>query len=95
VLDPRHRIESFNATTWGKEMKDLSISKFEDTYKNKYFIPLESSQNHDLCNSSTDDDDGIDISAIYEKSVGNSDWINELIKYYNTRRADKDVDILA
>lgn len=95
VLDPRHKIESFNATTWGKEMKDQSVKKFEDLYKNEYFIPSESSLNNDLRNSSTDDDDDIDMSAIYEKSVSDSNWRNELTKYYNTRRADKDVDILA
>lgn len=35
------------------------------------------------------------MSAIYEKSVSDSHWRNELTKYYNTTRADKDVDILA
>lgn len=99
VLDPRHKIESFNATTWGKEIKDQTIKKFEDLYKKIYFIPLENSLDNNLRNSSPDDydddDDNIDISAIYEKSVKNSDWRNELTKYYNTRRTDKNVDILA
>lgn len=76
-------------------MKDQSVKKFEDLYKNKYFTPSENSLNNDLRNSSTDDDDDIDMNAIYEKSVSDSDWRNELTKYYNTRRADKDVDILA
>ena len=82
VLDPRHKIESFNATTWGK---DQNVKKFEDLYKKKYFIPLENYLNNDLYNSSIDHDDdyddGINMNAIYEKSVNNSDYRNKLTKY--------------
>lgn len=38
ILDPRYKIEGFDATTWGKELKNCSISKFEDIYKSNYYI---------------------------------------------------------
>lgn len=38
ILDPKHKVEGFDATTWGKNLKDCSISKFEYVYKNNYYL---------------------------------------------------------
>lgn len=32
ILDPRHKVETFQLTTWGKEMMEESIKQFEFIY---------------------------------------------------------------
>lgn len=39
ILDPRHKVETFEKTTWGTEMASQSQKKFEEIFKNKYFKP--------------------------------------------------------
>ena len=40
ILDPRHKTEGFDVTAWGKDLKDSSISKFEDIYKKIYYVEI-------------------------------------------------------
>ena len=37
ILDPRHKIETFEKTSWGKEMEVQSVNKFKRVFKNDYF----------------------------------------------------------
>ena len=39
ILDPRHKIDCFENSSWGKELKNLSVSKFEHVFRDEYFIP--------------------------------------------------------
>lgn len=38
ILDPRHKLEGFDLTSWGQELKEPSIKKFEDMFQNMYCI---------------------------------------------------------
>lgn len=33
ILDPQHKIEAFYKTAWGRDLKDLSMTKFEEIFE--------------------------------------------------------------
>lgn len=37
ILDPRFKIEGFDSSEWGKEMKETAFTKFKDIYLNEYY----------------------------------------------------------
>lgn len=37
VLDPRHKISTFDATQWGREMKAFSLETFKNIFKTEYY----------------------------------------------------------
>lgn len=39
VLDPRHKVDMFYKTSWGKEMANMSLKKFETMFKTMYNTP--------------------------------------------------------
>lgn len=39
LLDLRHKLEAFNNTSWGKEMKKDCLQKFESVFKTQYYKP--------------------------------------------------------
>ena len=43
ILDPRHKIEVFDFTEWGKKMKAESVKKFEEIYREKYYVASQES----------------------------------------------------
>jgi len=57
ILDPRHKVETFNLTKWGKEIVDETLKKFKNVFKEKYYVePLQ--DNQPILSS---DDEDIDI----------------------------------
>lgn len=44
ILDPRHKLEAFDMTSWGQELKRMSVQTFEDIYKG-YFNESERQRN--------------------------------------------------
>lgn len=37
ILDPKHKVETFSKTSWGKEMECESLKKFEKIFQTEYF----------------------------------------------------------
>lgn len=42
-LDPRHKKETFKHTNWGKDLQDMSVSTFENMYRDLYYLDDENS----------------------------------------------------
>ncbi|XP_018371317.1 PREDICTED: uncharacterized protein LOC108766485 [Trachymyrmex cornetzi] len=56
ILDPRHKVETFNLTKWGKEIID-TLERFKNIFKEKYYVaPLQ-----DVQPVLSSDDEDIDI----------------------------------
>ncbi|CAG9822148.1 unnamed protein product [Phaedon cochleariae] len=47
ILDPRHKVDMFSRTAWGREMKENSIKKFENIFRANY-VTLESQPEKDV-----------------------------------------------
>lgn len=60
ILDPRHKVETFNLIKWGKEIVDEEI--FKNIFKEKYYIePLQDTQP-----VSSSDDEDIDMKKLFK-----------------------------
>lgn len=100
ILDPRHKLDSFNLTQWGQDMKQTAVSKFENIYKNCYYkqnLNQLPDYSRKLTEETTHDDFDIDISYLFQKAdnrMETHDWKEEINKYLETNRADEDEDIL-
>ena len=95
ILDPRHKLDCFDFTEWGKDMKDKSIEKFESLYSNLYIQRASVSPQKEMASSLVKDNDEIDFNYLYDTKKKSTDlWKTELNSYYQAPRADKDVDIL-
>lgn len=71
ILDPRHKIAGFNLTPWGKTLKENSLKKFYDVFKQNYFEEIinedatgNGHQENEVDNRNIDEDD-LDFSAIF------------------------------
>jgi len=54
ILDPRHKIEAFDKTAWGRDLKDLSVTKFEEIFKEQYYVdPNSTNDNNNECTDQT------------------------------------------
>ena len=95
VLDPRHKLESFDLTHWGRDLKNETLKKFKNIFKEQYcneFSDEGNRNNDDDCRS---DDDSININALYVQSNRSSRWDQEIIDYLNSPRASADTNVLA
>lgn len=109
ILDPRHKVETFQLTTWGKEMATESVKQFENIYRTQYF-DLATSHNAPVCNQdqpSTSNvgprekidnvfgDDAIDLGSLFASAqMEDVYWRKELDVYLGQPRATGDVNIL-
>ncbi|XP_015118459.1 uncharacterized protein LOC107042094 [Diachasma alloeum] len=105
ILDPRHKVSTFEQTQWGREMKEESLAFFERMYKENYTKPEkqtveeENTEKETKKNSSKENDDhlkpgGIDLNSIFTDSCKTKHWRDELEEYLNLSRADKHQDLL-
>jgi len=83
-------------TNWGKELLCQLLEKFKEIYKENYF---ESSSNKikffNLNNVTFNSDSNIiDINSLYENNSDNNNWHKEIDEYLNSKRTNKDEDIL-
>ena len=74
ILDPRHKIQCFDTTSWGKEMKVQTINKFESLYKNEYYS-IQSEQNMSSKSDYEIDqcDELFDLNSVYETKNTNNE----------------------
>lgn len=52
ILDPRHKLEVFDHTFWGRNLKTKAYKKFEEIFKNKYIASNDNIQDFQNENSS-------------------------------------------
>lgn len=67
ILDPRHKMESFNVTTWGKDLKDKAYEKFCNIIKTEYDNDCLSNLEGSDLNEEDNDEYAIDFGAVYLK----------------------------
>lgn len=94
VLDPRHKVDTFELTDWGKQMKTQSLQIFHDVFK-QYQNDVEENK----CKQRTpdfdtdEDEDGITLDMLY----GNNKRFTpseEFQAYASAPRVTKDTNIL-
>lgn len=103
ILDPRHKLEAFDMTRWGQELKENSIQKFQDIYK-VYFHQSEGQRSKETAveGLGRKDSEGekseflIDFDVLYGVNPIPAEgvWMQELQKYYSLPRCNKNTDIL-
>lgn len=90
ILDPRHKIETFDLTSWGKEIKAESIKQFLELYKNYY----DENDVNDCTETIEIDEDDIRIDSLYTEQIIKTP-IQEFETYINAPRASKECSILS
>lgn len=66
LLDPRHKLETFDVTTRSKELKKITLTKFEAIYTN-YFSKLGAEKSKETKTlKSQEPDNENDFDALYE-----------------------------
>ncbi|XP_044005883.1 zinc finger BED domain-containing protein DAYSLEEPER-like [Aphidius gifuensis] len=100
ILDPRHKIDTFSATSWGLEMKQESVEHFNKSYRD-YHVSMKTETSHveenvvpEISEKVDDENDSIDFSSLYEDSPKSVDFKAELDGYLALKRATKDQNIL-
>jgi len=89
ILDSRHKIETFDLTSWGKEMKAESIKQFLELYKN-YYDEKQNDGNNCTETIKIDEDD---IDSLYTEQIKTP--IQEFETYINAPKASKESSVLS
>lgn len=92
ILDPRHKIASFDITSWGREMKTGAIKAFKEMYET-YYQEMEKNQESTINNVTSDIDNDLNLDFIYAERTHNT-ASEEFDAYINAPRASKDCDVL-
>ena len=98
ILDPRHKVESFDLSDWGKALKKESYKKFIDIFSKEYCeqenINLIEDREKEI--ESQKKETGIDFNILYakKKSCVLETWDKELKSYLDSPRTDEETDIL-
>lgn len=90
ILDPRHKVETFSMTSWGREMKTQSIVFFEKMYRDRCQVEVEAAES----TSSSSNNDDIEYTSLFEQKSKKNHWKHELNEYLELKRAPKNTDIL-
>lgn len=100
IFDPRHKIETFALTSWGRQLQTEAIQQFEQVYKNFYCKAISPNPNQLSANSGPDDSDSDEIgsfnlTALFNKSTATiNNWRTDIDDYVAMPRANEDVDVL-
>lgn len=103
ILDPRHKVDTFSSTSWGKLLQSQAVQAFEEVFKKNYFNksdvsykPMENSKK-DKVYDSVDMEFDLDITCLFKKEeniVHSEFWRNEIQRYLSEPRANNSEDIL-
>ena len=66
ILDPRHKVSSFDSRAWGKELKVEAIKKFEKIFQKEYYEQSKESVDCRTVEREVEED-CLDFSAIYTR----------------------------
>ena len=100
ILDPRQKLEAFDATSWGKDLKDSSHKKFLEILKKEYCISNTTESSIESQQSTTNDVEenefAVDFQLIYLKQNQQdvTSWEAEVDKYFNSPRCHVNTNIL-
>lgn len=102
VLDPRHKVETFDLTPWGKELKRESLKKFEEVYqeyRNQAASTESTSTDEELqSNDEAADEELLDFNKLYSPVSSplttSQSSKKELEEYLDQPRAASNEDIL-
>lgn len=98
VFDPRHKLVSFDLSTWGREMKAITLEKLKYVYKNQYYDKINicgpvSRRSQEGTNDKEEGND-LDFDFLYVKQNVDVDWESEINLYLNQERAASNINIL-
>lgn len=97
ILNPRHKLETFNLTSWGREIKKESFLKFKGIYKKYEPQNLLPGLKVEEAESNNVDEDTIDVNILYSApstSTRLHGSKRELKQYSNEPRTTANEDIL-
>lgn len=97
ILDPKHKVETFDSTEWGVELKEKTMRMFQDKcakYQSNEPVSQESAE--DRQNNHSSDDELVDFNQLYRAGPSKSsrDSKKELQEYLHQDRATNNEDIL-
>lgn len=97
ILDPRHKVKSFDCTSWGAALKEETVRRFEKIYKDDYYSLHHQEQDVEdtVPIASSTEEDEINLNALYVQNQRPSHWKNEITEYLNSPQATQDVNILS
>lgn len=97
ILDPRHKMETFRLTVWGREMEKQSVAKFHEIYRKYQAESGEPALDRGEVTDSESEEDEIDFFSLYEKPLKNTpdSQKKEFENYCAQPRAPGNTDILA
>lgn len=98
LLDPRHKLETFSVSTWGRDIKEKSYEKFEECAPKESgaseIVPVIENAN------TSNQDDSIDFNCFFgtyppEDKANTSDLCKkDITKYLGEKRVSKNEHIL-
>ncbi|CAD6203840.1 GSCOCG00009825001-RA-CDS, partial [Cotesia congregata] len=65
ILDPRHKVETFDLTPWGSEIKSESQKRFEKLFEEYRFQQPVGEPSMDISEECEEDEDAIDFNKLY------------------------------
>ena len=93
ILDPRHKMITFDQTEWGRNLKVEAKRRFKQMFKEKYCVQQENI--NIIKQKVSEEEDFLNFSSIYSVTdKSGTDWENELREYTEALRAPADTDIL-
>ena len=93
ILDPRHKIITFDQTEWGRNLKMEAKRRFKQIFKEKYCVQQENI--NIIKQKVSEEEDFLNFSSIYSVTdKSGTDWENELREHTEALRAPADTDIL-
>lgn len=90
ILDPRHKYDCFDNSSWGESIKHESIKKFEYLFQCRYFVSPEDDTNK----STVDDKKKNLLFSILSRSKKKPSWKEEVSRYLNMPYPEVNCNIL-
>ena len=87
ILDPKHKVETFDLSEWGSELKDPSFKYFKKLYKTRYWVPT------NVASSKPKEEKkpiGLNFNKPYVQKKPAEEWESEINEYLEFPRADED-----
>lgn len=92
ILDPRFKYQGFDKTEWGQELKNQSVKKFEQLFREKYYDATLASSNSSALESQSEEEDF--FNSIYDSTTSQA-WQNEIEMYNKMPRESRRTNILS
>lgn len=92
LLDPRFKLEGFDSTEWGRDLKNMAEKKFKDIFRYEYYNKHIIESVEDTLQNSIEED-FVEFKNVYAPK-SNVSWESELKKYFASPRASFESNIL-